>query len=107
MPKSHAPKQLLDTLLEHPLRKKLEAHEEYRRATSTPEFGQFKLIVSVIEGQIGLSWRQAVEAVTGDGLTAAMDLETQGLAVLAKSRRQGDEPSRGDPDSTCARRRPQ
>ncbi len=79
------PTQLLDTVLGHPLRLKLEAQPEYQRATSTAEFLQFKLMLGFIEQQIGMTWPAAVNALAGDGLLLALDQETRGKVILARS----------------------
>jgi hypothetical protein len=53
------PKKLLDVLLDHPLRERVESLADYRARLESDEFQQFKAVVTEIEKQIGLSWRPA------------------------------------------------
>ncbi|MFG0335897.1 MAG: hypothetical protein ACF8TS_21270 [Maioricimonas sp. JB049] len=80
------PAKLLGTILDHPLRPKIEALDAYEEAVSTDGFAQFQAVLGVIETQIGMSWREAVEAVTGDGVTVAFDAESEGLAIILEAR---------------------
>ncbi|QDU37532.1 hypothetical protein Mal4_18460 [Maioricimonas rarisocia] len=80
------PAKLLGTILDHPLRSKIEALDAYEEAVGTDEFAEFQTVLGVIEAQIGMSWREAVEAVTENGITVAVDAESEGLAIIVDAR---------------------
>ena len=78
-------KQLLDTILDHPLCDRIESLEGYRRAVEDDDFRQFQAVVATVEAQIGRSWREALTAMTAGGVAVGLDAQTEGLAILAHS----------------------
>ena len=72
------PKEFLATILDHPLRAKLETTDAYRKAVLSPQLLQLAAVVSLVETQIGTKWRPALEAITGDGIHVAFDAARQG-----------------------------
>ncbi len=80
------PKLLLDVVLDHPLRQRVESLDEYRKGLEGREFQQFKAMVEALETQIGMKWRPALAAITEGGIYVGVDAKTQGVAVLIKSR---------------------
>lgn len=79
------PRELIRTILDHPLRKRLEQSPDYRNAFNTPQFKEFEAIVEAVETRAGVKWREALESGTGGGLVVAVEASTQGLVVLARS----------------------
>ena len=80
-----APQKLLATILDHPLRKQVEALEDVKKALRESQYLQFHAILRVIEGQLGMTWREAVEALAAGGVYVAVDARTQGVAVLIRA----------------------
>ncbi len=81
-----SPAKLVQTLLEHPLRKKIESIEDVRKGLESPQAKQFQSVLGFVEVQIGMTWQEALAALTHGGLYAAADAETQGGVVLLKAR---------------------
>jgi hypothetical protein len=79
------PKALLATVLDHPLVKKVEALDAYRQATADPKYVQFRAIVTLVEGQLGQGWRQALESITAGGIHLGFDGKTQSAALLVRA----------------------
>lgn len=79
------PRELIRTILDHPLRKRLEQSPDYRNAFNAPQFKEFEAIVKAVETRAGVKWREALESGTGGGLVVAVDASTQGLVILARS----------------------
>jgi hypothetical protein len=79
------PKDFLATILDHPLREKLEQTDAYRKAVLSPQLLQLAAVVSLVETQIGTKWRPALEAITGDGIHVAFDAARQGAVLLVRS----------------------
>jgi hypothetical protein len=79
------PKDLLATILDHPLRGKLEETDAYRKAILSPQLLQLATVVSLVEAQIGMKWRPAIEAITAEGIFVGLDGSRQGVVLLVKS----------------------
>lgn len=79
------PEKLLDFLLEHPLRKKIEALPQIRAALSSQKFLQFQVIVELVESQMGIPWRSILTQATGGSLSLAFDPKTNGVALIAQA----------------------
>ncbi len=77
-------KLLLSALLEHPLRAKIEATDEFKQATSTSEYLGFQFVLRIVESSLGMDWRKAIESCSDDELVIGYDLKTQGAVLLAK-----------------------
>jgi hypothetical protein len=80
------PDKLFDTVLDHPLREQLEANEDYQAVLTNQKYLEFKAVVSVIEAQIGKTWRAALNDLTKGGIAFAIDAETEGVAVLSRAK---------------------
>jgi len=80
------PADLVETILEHPLRARVEDLDAYREAVSNEKFAQFQFVIRIIESQIGMSWREAIETVTANGITVAVDAKSEGLAIILDAR---------------------
>lgn len=87
------PKEILGTVLDHPLVKQFQESPDWKKATENPEFKQFMDVVGLIEQRAGVKWRPAVESITGGGITVGFEPATQGAVVLVKSQ---------DPKTTAA-----
>jgi hypothetical protein len=82
------PNALLRTVLDHPLRKRVEELEPYKEAISKPKAIQFRTVVKAVETQLGMTWDQVLGALTERGATLAFDPRTKGAALLIRSRDQ-------------------
>lgn len=79
------PPALLDSLLNHPVREKIESIDAVKTGLKSKKFLQFQFIVSLVEWQLDLDWKEALKALTAGGAYAGVDAETKGVAILAKS----------------------
>ncbi len=79
------PDQLLTTLTEHNVWKKIKQQPQYTAAISNPGYRMFLGIRSHIETQIGMKWREAYDTLLGGGITVAFHPETEGLVALVRS----------------------
>ena len=80
------PGKVLDVVVEHPLAAQVIGAPEYQAVLARPEYQKFAAALAQFEKQLGLPWREAAAALTGGGLTAAFDLPTQGVVVLAEAK---------------------
>lgn len=76
---------VLDFVLEHPLYQQLAATDEYRKAVETKEYLAIKLAVSLVEANLGLTWRKAAEELTAGGVAMGFDATTEGAVLVARS----------------------
>ena len=80
------PPQLISTIFDHPLRKKIEDLEPYRQATKTDGYAAFLTGRKFVELQLGMEWREALETLTAKGIFIGLDAQTQGVAVLINAK---------------------
>lgn len=79
------PKKLIELVFDHPMRKKLEAMDQYKTFKASPQYTQLMAGVAIFEKQVDMKWREAIEAVAGGGMTLAFDPTTQGVVILIKA----------------------
>lgn len=79
------PQQVLDVVLDHPLRPKVEALDGIRQAYERKEYLEFRAVVALVEAQTGMPWRKLVETISGDGIYLSVEGPSGGVAVLVKS----------------------
>jgi hypothetical protein len=79
------PGELLDTVLSHPLRKRLEALDAYRAVVLSKPYLKFTFGVSIAETALGMKWDQAVKTLSGGGVFVGIDAPTQGGVVLVRA----------------------
>ncbi len=79
------PGQLLDLVLTHPLRDKIEALEAVQKALKSPQYAQSQLILKFVELQLGMDWQTAAKTLTKGGVYLAFDAETEGVVMLLKA----------------------
>ena len=80
------PKGIISTIFDHPLREKIEALDVYKQATETPEYKQFVTGRMMVEGQLQMSWREALDILLASRVTAAFDPETDGAALIIRGK---------------------
>ena len=80
------PPKLIELLLKHPLRTKIEQVQAYRTAIKSPEFLKFQLGVGLFEGHMGMPWNEALAAIGAGGIYFAYDAKSQGAALLIKAK---------------------
>jgi hypothetical protein len=78
------PNRVLDTVLGHPLAKRIEQAPEYQAALRTPQYEQYQAVLKHVEEQLGLPWREAASKLTSGGLFVGFDLASQGVVVLSQ-----------------------
>ncbi len=79
------PRELLNTVYDHPLAQRVEALDQVRAAMEKKGYLDFKAGVAAIESQMGLPWRRIVGQVMGRGIVVALDAKSQGLVILARA----------------------
>jgi hypothetical protein len=77
------PQELLTTVYDHELVRRVEGLDQVRAAMEKKPFLDFKAGVAVVESQLGMPWRRIVGQATGHGLSIAVDAKTQGVVILA------------------------
>lgn len=76
---------LIDSVLDHPLAKEIEAHPDYQKYLQSPQYQQYQEVVKVVEGKLGMPLRTAATTLTAEGIYLGGDLATQGVVLLIKS----------------------
>ncbi|MEW4487365.1 hypothetical protein AB1L42_04745 [Thalassoglobus sp. JC818] len=79
------PHQLVESVLAHPVSRKVQDSNAYRDALKDPKAIGFLFVVRFIEAQIGMPWQKAIETLAAGGVTIAVDSRTEGFVALLKS----------------------
>ena len=79
------PKAVLDLLLDHPAHKLLARTDAYQHAINAKGFRTLRTVVSVVESQVGVKWREGLGVIAGGGIHIGLDAETEGVVVLMKA----------------------
>ncbi|TWT59100.1 hypothetical protein KOR42_24890 [Thalassoglobus neptunius] len=79
------PHQLVESVLAHPVSRKVQDSNAYREALKDPNAMGFLFVVRFIEAQIGMPWQKAIETLAAGGVTIAVDSRTEGVVALMKS----------------------
>jgi hypothetical protein len=83
------PQELLKTVYDHHLVRRLQELEPVRSALEKKPYLDFKAGVAIVESQMGLPWRRIVGQATGNGIALAIDAKTHGAAILARATDEG------------------
>jgi hypothetical protein len=78
------PKDVIQLVLDHPLRRRIEQAPQFKKALQSEQFKQLLAAVDLFEKRSSLKWRPALEQITGGGVVVAVDPATQGLVILAR-----------------------
>lgn len=76
------PVKLISTIFDHPLREKIESLPVYQMAIQTPGYQQFLMGRTMVEGQLNMPWREALETFLAHGVAFGIDSATKGAAVI-------------------------
>lgn len=79
------PAKLIDSVLDHPLAKEVEAHPNYQKYLESPQYQQFQEVVKVVEDKLGLKLRGAAATLAAEGIYLGGDLASQGVVLLVQS----------------------
>lgn len=75
--------QLVDLILNHPMREKVESLDVVQAGLESDEFTQFQAGLQLAEFRIGMKWHEALSTVSAGGIHVALDAETEGVVLLA------------------------
>jgi hypothetical protein len=75
----------IETILNHPLRRRIESLPAYSEIVKSGALEQVKLGVAGFETSMGKPWKVAIDTLTDGGITFALDSSTNGFAFLIKS----------------------
>ena len=76
---------VLETVLNHPLRAKLEAMPAYDGFMASGARGKLQMGLRAFEASIGKPWQEALDTLTDRGVTVALDASDGGIAILVNS----------------------
>ena len=75
---------LVDAILKHPLRSRIEEIDEYKNFMRSPQMVGVQFVVSMIEGQLEQTWQEAIKNVTAN-VYLCVDTKTNGVAILFRA----------------------
>jgi len=77
---------LIESILKHPLREKIEEIEDVKKAMKSHEFKQAIVARRMLEYQLEMEWGEILDGLTGQGLTVSFDGKTQAFVVMANAK---------------------
>jgi len=86
------PKDVIDLVLDHPLRALVEQAPDFRKALESPQFKEARSVLSAVEQRAGVQWRPALEQITGGGVAFGFETGSQGVVMLVRP----DDPKTAD-----------
>lgn len=84
------PPQLIDAVMNHRLRQKVEEMDQVQQFVKSPQFAMAMMGKELLEKQLGCTWDTALRNVTSEGLYLGFDAKTQGLALMFQSEDEAD-----------------
>ena len=75
---------LVETVLNHSVTQQIKQSPVGQQAMQAPQLAFLENILKGFEGQVEMSWQQALKSFTSGGVCIALDAPTQGVAVLIK-----------------------
>ncbi|MCC9603813.1 DUF3352 domain-containing protein [Stieleria sp. JC731] len=80
------PPAIMATVLDHPLRARLEQLPVYDQLLQTDDIQKMQMGVAFLEGLFGMPWRTTIEQASHNGIAIAFDEATMGIALIVRSR---------------------
>ncbi len=81
-----SPSQLVDLVLHHPLRERVESWPAYQQVMEADGLVKFKSGLSIFEAGMGMRWPKFLKQLTEGGLSVALDGESEGMVALVCAR---------------------
>ena len=76
------PGELIDKVLQHPLRAEIEALEPMQEALNTPQMKNGRIGLALLESQIGEEWLPAIKRLTSGGLFVGADMASESVGIV-------------------------
>lgn len=80
------PQSLIATILDHPLRGRIESLPPYQQFLKSANYQQFAIGRDMVQNHFRMSWREILETAAGKSVAVALDGGTQGAAVIIHGR---------------------
>lgn len=80
------PPKLFSLIFDHPLRARIEALPPYQAAIQSPEYGKFLFGRAMVESQLKMGWREALDTMLAGGVSVAFDGETKGVVAVVRAK---------------------
>ncbi|MEM8667640.1 MAG: hypothetical protein AAGG48_09010 [Planctomycetota bacterium] len=80
------PPALVSLIFDHPLREKIEQLPQYQMATQTPDYKRFLFGRAMVETQLQMSWREALDTLLAKKVSVAFDAETRSAVAIVRGK---------------------
>ncbi len=78
------PTKLLAEIKDHPLLREIKQSDIGEKLLTNTDFVQFQVVLSFLELRLGMTWEEAVAALTSGGIALGVDPATDGVALILK-----------------------
>lgn len=79
------PAELVETIVEHPIRYQIEQLPQWQQATEQEQYKKFIAGRQFFELQMKMNWKEATKALTAGGIYAAVDAQTEAVILLVQA----------------------
>lgn len=86
------PRQIVEFLLKHPLRKRIEELPQVKTALKSPQYLAFLAGLGMVEFQTRMQWPEALDGLAGRGLAIGFDPAHDGVGAVLMSNEPGKMP---------------
>ena len=76
---------LVDQILNHPMRERIEAIPDVKKALKDSKLKDLKVAVALFEAQVGESWQKTLSTISGGGMAFGLDKKTNGFIAVVRS----------------------
>lgn len=76
---------IIDVILSHPGRAKVEALPQMVEAKKSKQYTAFRGGVALFEASMAMTWKDAIRSLTDQGVFVGIDAETEGVIMLTKT----------------------
>jgi hypothetical protein len=81
----NSPALLIDQLLNHPVRAKIESLEPVKDFYKSPQYSMVQIGETYIQWQLGDTWQNLLKSLTDQGACVAVDSKTSGIVYVVRS----------------------
>lgn len=79
------PSEMIDLVLNHPLRTRIESSDAYQKATEGEGMAKLRMGIAMFEAGMEQPWQEAITSLTQGGMYVGYDSNTKGVVVLSKA----------------------
>ncbi len=77
--------ELIDKVLSHPLRARIEQLDQVKKGMASPQFIQLRTVIGLLEAQLGTDWQTAIQKLSAEGMYAGFRASDKSFCIAVQS----------------------